>query len=50
MSGKTSAKDGLMKTVMPVIASNGVPYIHIRSVESRSASGMEKKGIEKVSL
>ena len=33
-----------MKAVQPVIASNGVPYLHMRTVESHSASGREKGG------
>jgi hypothetical protein len=32
-----------MKAVRPGIASNGVSYLKIRSVESHSTSGMEKE-------
>ena len=32
--------------VRPVIASNGVPYLQMRSVGSHSASGTDKKGIK----
>ena len=44
---KTSARrpsdEGSMR---PVIASNGVPFLQIRSVGSHSASGREKEGIK----
>ena len=33
-----------MKAVRPVIASNGVPYLQMRSVGSLSTSGREKDG------
>jgi hypothetical protein len=36
-----------MKTVRPVIASNGIPYLQMRSVGSHSTSGMEKDGEKK---
>ena len=32
-----------MKAVRPIIASNGVPYLQMRSVGTHSTSGMEKK-------
>ena len=44
---KTSARrpsdEGAMR---PVIASNGVPYLQMRSVGSHSTSGREKEGIK----
>ena len=36
--------DSLMKAVQPVIASNGVPFLQIRTVGSHSTSGREKEG------
>jgi hypothetical protein len=33
-----------MKAVRPVITSNGVPYLQMRSVGSHSTSGREKEG------
>ena len=36
--------DSLMKAVWPLIASNGVPYLQMRSVGSHSTSGREKEG------
>ena len=33
-----------MKTVRPIIASNEVPFLQMRSVGSHSASGREKEG------
>ena len=42
---KTPEQGGrLMKVVRPFIASNGVPYIQMRSVGSHSTSGREKNG------
>ena len=35
-----------MKAVQPVIASNGVPYLLMRSIGSHSTSGKEKEGIK----
>ena len=45
-SGKTKLGDRLMKAVRPVIASNGVPDIQMRSVGLNSTSGRKegKKG------
>ena len=36
--------DRLMKDVRPVISSNGVPFVQIKSVGSHSTSGREKEG------
>ena len=36
-----------MKAVLPVIASNRVPYLQMRSVGSHSRSGDEKEGKKK---
>ena len=33
-----------LETVRPVIASNGVPFLQIRSVGTHSTSGREKEG------
>ena len=33
-----------MKAVRPIIASNGVPYLQMRSVASYTTSGREKEG------
>jgi hypothetical protein len=33
-----------LKAVLPVIVSNGDPYLQMRSVGSHSTSGMEKEG------
>ena len=33
-----------MKTVRTVNASNGVPYLQMRSIESHSTSGKSKEG------
>ena len=41
---KTPAKGPSMKAVRLVIASNGVPYLQMRSVGSHSTLGMEKEG------
>ena len=35
-----------MKAVWPVIASNGVPFLQMRSVGSQSTSEREKEGIK----
>ena len=35
-----------MKAVQPTIASNGVPYLQMKSVRSHSTSGREKEGKE----
>ena len=35
-------------TVLPVTASNGVPFIQMRSVGSRSTSGREKEGNKEI--
>ena len=35
-----------MKAVRPVIASNGVPYLQMRSVGSYNTSGREKEGMK----
>ena len=40
---KTSARRSSMKAVGSVIASNGVPYLQMRSVGSHSTSGREKE-------
>ena len=42
--GKHELGDRLVKDVQPVIASNGVPYIQMRSVRSHRKSGREKEG------
>jgi hypothetical protein len=36
-----------MKTVRPVIALNGVPYLKMRSMGSHSTAGREKEGDRK---
>ena len=41
--GKPQLGDHLMKSVRPVIAPNGVPYLQMRSVRSRSKSGKENE-------
>ena len=41
---KTSARRQSLKAVLPVIVSNGDPYLQMRSVGSHSTSGMEKEG------
>ena len=41
---KTSARKLWMKTVWPVIASNGGPYFQMMSVGSHSTSGKQKEG------
>ena len=41
--GKFQLGDRLMKAVGPVIASNGVRYLQMRSVGSHNKSGMEKE-------
>ena len=45
--GKSQLRDNLIKAVLPVINSNGVPYLQMRSVGSHSTSGREKKGKER---
>ena len=40
---KNSATSQSMKVVRPVIASNGVPYLQVKSVGSHSISGREIK-------
>ena len=40
---KPQLGDRLMKRLKPVIASNGVPFLQIRSIESHSTSGREKE-------
>ena len=40
---KTPSDEGV---VQPVIASNGVPFLQMRSVGSHSTSGREKEGIK----
>ena len=37
-----------MKALQPVIASNGVPYLLMRSVGSHSTLGMEKEGNKEI--
>ena len=37
-----------MKAMRPVIASNEVPYIQMRSVGSHSTSGMKKEGTKEM--
>ena len=41
---KPQLGDRLMKDVRPVIASNGVPFLQMRSVGSQSTYGMEMEG------
>ena len=41
---KTSARRPSMKAVLQVIPSNGVPYLHMRSVGSHITSGVGKEG------
>ena len=41
---KTSGRRPSIKAVRPVIASNGVPYLQMRSVGSHSTSGRKKEG------
>ena len=43
-SGKPQLGDRLMKIVWPIIASNGVPYLQMRSEGSYSTSGREEEG------
>ena len=43
-STKPQLGDHLIKTVQTVIASNGVTYFQIKSVESQSTSGRENEG------
>ena len=43
MPGIPQLRDRLMKTVPPVIASNGVLYLQMTSVGSHSRSGTERK-------
>ena len=40
----TSARRSSMKAVQPVIVSDGVPYLQMRSVGSHSTPGMEMEG------
>ena len=42
--GKPQLGNRVMKAVRPAIASNGVSYLHLRSVESPSTSVREKVG------
>ena len=42
--GKTSASRPSMKAVRPVIASNGAPYLQMRSLVSYSTSWREREG------
>ena len=42
---KTSARRQSMKAMRPVIASNRVPFVQMRSVGSHSTPGIEKDGI-----
>ena len=42
--GKPQLGDRLMKAVRPVITSNGIPYLLIRSVGLHSMSEREKEG------
>ena len=42
--GKPQLGDHSMKAVRPIIASNGVLYLHMGSVGSHSMSGMGKAG------
>jgi hypothetical protein len=45
--GKPQLGDLLMKgAVRPVIASNGVPFLQMRSVGSHTTSGSDKEGIK----
>ena len=39
-----------MKGVRPVIASNGVPFLQMRSVESHSTSGREEEGRDEANI
>jgi hypothetical protein len=43
--GKPQLGERLMKNVQPVIASNGVPYLLMRSVGSHSTTGRESEAI-----
>ena len=45
---KPQLEECLMKAVQSVIASNGVPYLKMRSVGSHSASGREKEGKDEI--
>jgi hypothetical protein len=45
--GKSQLGDPLIKAARPVIASNGVPFLHMRSVGSYSTLGREKVGRNK---
>ena len=42
--GKPQLGDRLMKAVRPIVSSNGVPYLQMRSVGSLSTSEKEKEG------
>ena len=42
--GKSQLGDGLMKSMRPVIASNGIPYLQMRSIGPHSTPGREKEG------
>ena len=42
--GKLQLENRLMKTVSPIIASNEVPYLQMRSVGAQRTSGRVKKG------
>ena len=46
-SGKSQLGDRIVKAVRPVITSNRVPYIQMRSVESHRMWGREKEGMDK---
>jgi hypothetical protein len=41
-SGKPRLRNRLMKVVRPVFATNGIPYLQMRSVESHSTSDRKK--------
>ena len=47
-SGKTSARRPLMKTVQPVIISNGIPFHQMRSVGLHSTLWREKEGNDRI--
>ena len=42
--GKPHLGDSKLKAVRPVVVSNGVPYLRMRSVESYSTSGRKEAG------
>ena len=44
-SGKSQLGDSLMKAVWSVIASNGIPYLQMMSVGSRSTLKRQKEGV-----